>query len=59
VDLEPDRAQKVIKAMIEGDPPVAIRSVPTGIVLDPMTIMPGETGVVASRLRDVIDSLKA
>ncbi|MDA0745745.1 MAG: selenocysteine synthase [bacterium] len=54
VDLEPDRAKTVIQAMREGDPPVVMRRSATGVMVDPMTLMPGEEETVARRLLEVL-----
>ena len=55
VDLEGKaRAQEVVRAMGEGEPSVVIRGGPKGVVVDPMTLMPGEEEIVARRLREVL-----
>jgi len=57
VDLEgAGRAEAVIRAMREGDPSVVVRRVSKGIVVDPMTLMPGEEQAVARRLKEVLTS---
>lgn len=56
VDLPPDRARAAVAAMREGEPPVVIRSVSSGVVIDPMTMMPGEEDVVARRLKEVLSA---
>ena len=56
VDLPPDRARATVEAMRAGDPPVVIRQVGKGIVVDPMTLMPGEEETVARRLKEVLSA---
>ena len=51
VDLPADRAAHVIRALRDGDPPVVIRKVARGVLVDPMTMQPGEESIVAQRLR--------
>jgi hypothetical protein len=52
--MDAERARDVIAAMRDGDPSVVIRSVSTGVVIDPMTMMPGEEEAVARRLKEVL-----
>ena len=55
VDLDdPKRARDVIQAMRNGDPSVVIRPSGKGVVIDPMTLMPGEEEIVARRLKEVL-----
>lgn len=55
VDLEGRRtAEEVVRALREGEPPVVVRRSAKGIVVDPMTLMPGEEEVVGRRLREVL-----
>ncbi|MCZ6632602.1 MAG: hypothetical protein O7G87_04295 [bacterium] len=56
VDMEADRATETLQAMREGDPSVVIRKGLDGIVVDPMTLMPGEEEIVASRLKEVLSA---
>lgn len=59
VDLESSLAEKVIRAMRTGDPPVVIRKAPHGVLVDPMTLTPGEAEIVAARLEEVLSALDA
>jgi hypothetical protein len=55
VDLEgAGRAEEVVRAMREGEPAVVVRRGAKGIVVDPMTLMPGEEEVVGRRLREAL-----
>ena len=54
VDMDAGRAKETIREMREGEPSVSIRNVPGGIVVDPMTMMPGEEEVVARRLKETL-----
>ncbi|MDP6776451.1 MAG: hypothetical protein QGI83_06785 [Candidatus Latescibacteria bacterium] len=55
VDLDdPKRAREVIQAMRDGNPSVVIRPSGKGVVVDPMTLMPGEEEIVARRLKEVL-----
>jgi uncharacterized pyridoxal phosphate-dependent enzyme len=56
VDLDKHRADEVIQALREGDPQIVIRRSGQGILVDPMTLMPGEEEEVAKRLREVLDN---
>jgi hypothetical protein len=54
LDLPGSEAAEVIRAMREGDPPVIIRRSGKGIVVDPMTLAPGEEEIVGRRLKEVL-----
>jgi len=55
VDLEGGRTpEEVVRALREGEPSVVVRRGAKGIVVDPMTLMPGEEEVVGRRLREVL-----
>jgi hypothetical protein len=55
VDLEGGRAvEEVVRALREGEPSVVVRRGAKGIVVDPMTLMPGEEEVVGRRLREAL-----
>lgn len=54
VDLPESETREVIRAMREGDPRVVVRSSGSGIVVDPMTLAPGEEEVVGRRLKEVL-----
>ena len=54
VDLSADRAARVMRALLDGDPPVVIRKANRGILVDPMTMQPGDETIVARRLRAVL-----
>ena len=54
VDLPDEETRDVIRAMREGDPPVVVRSSGKGIVVDPMTLAPGEEEIVGRRLKEVL-----
>jgi uncharacterized pyridoxal phosphate-dependent enzyme len=56
VDLEAERARSVIAQMRDGEPSIVIRGVNTGVVIDPMTLMPGEEETVARRLKEVLSA---
>ena len=58
VDIPRERAEKVVQAMRSGNPSVVIRRVPSGILVDPMTLQPGEARVVAQRLKEVLDTCR-
>ena len=58
VDIPRERAEKVVQAMRSGNPSVVIRRVPSGIIVDPMTLQPGEAQVVAQRLKQVLDTCR-
>jgi uncharacterized pyridoxal phosphate-dependent enzyme len=51
VDLDADDAARVLAVLADGDPPVVLRKVATGILIDPMTMQPGDEVVVAERLK--------
>ena len=51
VDMPADRAAHVMRALQEGEPPVVIRRAARGVLVDPMTMQPGEELIVAQRLR--------
>ena len=48
---DPDRLQRVSKAMLAGDPPIRVGCRPGLLYVDPMTLQPGEEWVVGERLR--------
>ena len=50
VDLDPERASAVVEELWNGDPCIAMRRSGRGVVVDPMTLEPGEEQVVATRL---------
>ena len=54
VDLPESEIAEVIRAMQEGNPPVIIRRSGKGIVVDPMTLAPGEEEIVVRRLKEVL-----
>lgn len=56
VDMAPERTRSVIPEMRDGEPPIVIRGVKTGVVIDPMTMMPGEEETVARRLKEAMSS---
>ena len=55
VDLDESETLRVIRAMREGEPPVVVRSSGQGIVVDPMTLAPGEEEIVGRRLKEVLN----
>jgi L-seryl-tRNA(Ser) seleniumtransferase len=52
LDLERARAERIIDALRAGRPSIVVRRAPDGIVVDPMTMEPGEEEVVARRLAE-------
>lgn len=54
VDLPDDRKRDVMQALRQGDPQIVVRSQAKGILIDPMTMQPGEEDVVAKRLVEVL-----
>lgn len=52
VDLDESETLRVIRAMREGEPPVVVRSSGSGIVVDPMTLTPGDEEIVGRRLKE-------
>ncbi len=52
VDLPPEEADRVLRGMREGEPPIVLRRVPGAIVVDPMTLEPGQDEIVARRLAE-------
>lgn len=54
VDMPAERRDAVMKALRAGDPPIVVRRSATGILVDPMTMQPGEEAVVARRLKEVL-----
>ncbi len=50
VDLDSEQVERIIDALRAGRPSIVVRRVPSGIVVDPMTLRPGEEQVVARRL---------
>ncbi len=54
VDLPDGETDEVIRAMGEGEPPVIVRRSGKGIVVDPMTLTPGEEEIVGHRLKEVL-----
>jgi L-seryl-tRNA(Ser) seleniumtransferase len=57
VDLDDDgQVEDVIRTMRDGDPSVVLRRGSGKIVVDPMTLKPGEEEAVAERLREVLST---
>ncbi len=54
VNLPPDKSEHVVQAIRQGSPPVVIRRDSAGILIDPMTLRPGEAQIVAQRLKEVL-----
>jgi L-seryl-tRNA(Ser) seleniumtransferase len=54
VDLDREMSDKAVKALREGDPQIVLRRSKNGLLVDPMTMVPGEEEVVARRLREVL-----
>ena len=54
VDMPADRAVHVMRALQDGEPPVVIRRAEKGVLVDPMTMQPGEEAIVGQRLRAVL-----
>ena len=52
IEVEDAKAQEVIRALRAGDPSIVIRSTTEHIVVDPMTLQPGEVEIVGRRLRE-------
>ena len=50
VELDPERASAVVAELWNGDPCIAMRQTGRGVVVDPMTLEPGEERIVATRL---------
>ncbi len=46
--------EQVVRALLEGDPPIAISRFGGDLVVNPMTLEPGEIDVVAERLRHIL-----
>ena len=56
IDLDNEETgRQVIANMLSGEPPIAIRRSPGGILVDPMTLMPGEEQIVGNRLAEVLN----
>ena len=50
VDLDPERASAVVAELWNGEPCIAMRQSGRGVVVDPMTLEPGDEQIVATRL---------
>jgi len=57
IDLDAERAERLLRAMREGEPSIVLRRVPPGVLVDPMTLEPGEEEVVARRLAEELARL--
>ncbi len=51
------RAERLMRAMRDGEPSIVLRRVPQGVLVDPMTLEPGEEEAVARRLADELARL--
>jgi L-seryl-tRNA(Ser) seleniumtransferase len=57
VTFDPRRtppAASIIEGLLAGEPSIALRADGDAIVIDPMTMLPGDAGVVAKRMAEVI-----
>ena len=54
VELDSMNAEKAVDLLRKGEPPIAVRKVPQGILVDPMTLREGEEETVAFRLNEVL-----
>jgi len=50
----PDRIKDVIGKLRDGEPSVVVRRSENRIIIDPMTMRPGDEEVVAQRLKEVL-----
>ena len=57
VDLDAAAAESLVGAVRSGSPSIVVRRTPTGILLDPMTLAPGEDQIVARRLAEELRRL--
>jgi L-seryl-tRNA(Ser) seleniumtransferase len=57
VDLPGDKAERLIRGMREGEPPIVLRRVADGVLVDPMTLEPGQDEIVARRLAEELGRL--
>ncbi len=51
---DPDRIKAVMTDLREGEPSIVVRRSENRIVVDPMTLLPGEERIVADRLRSLL-----
>ena len=56
IEMDKDCAGKAIRALRKGDPQIVVRRSRKGILVDPMTLMPGEEEIVARRLKEVLEN---
>ncbi len=57
VDLAADQAERLMRAMRDGEPSIVLRAAPEGVAIDPMTLEPGEERTVARRLAEELGRL--
>jgi len=50
----PDRIPTTLKSLKKGDPSIVVRRSGDQIIVDPMTMRPGEEEIVAERLKDIL-----
>ena len=55
VELDPERAAAVVEELWNGEPCIAMRQSGGGVVVDPMTLEPGDERIVAARLRAALE----
>ena len=59
VEVDGEQESQLIRALLAGDPSIAIRSSNNRIIVDPMTLQPGEAEIVGRRLREEISGFRA
>ena len=59
VEVDGAQEHQLIRALRDGDPSIVIRSSNNRIIVDPMTLQPGEAEIVGRRLREAISGVRA
>lgn len=59
VEVDGAQARQLIRALRAGEPSIAIRSSGNRIIVDPMTLQPGEAEIVGRRLREELGSRRS